>query len=233
MRASLKAVSRSSITLPPGRAIFLGGAGLRFEEIDPGPLRPWVAAFWRLRCERPSTLRVIPDGCVDLIGDDLVGSLGTALVAELTAGDEAVGVRFRPGGFTALYGVPAEELTDLRVPLVDVVRPRRLAELARDAPPPDPLVTAALAIPHVGALARETGYSTRHLRRRLLTLTGHTPKRLARIARMQAVLAAGRGESWARTAVDFGYHDESHMINDIGALAGATPARMLGARAAC
>jgi hypothetical protein len=34
---------------------------------------------------------------------------------------------------------------------------------------------------------------------------------------MQAVLAAGRGESWARTAVDFGSYDESHMINDIRA----------------
>ncbi|HEY6780108.1 MAG TPA: helix-turn-helix domain-containing protein, partial [Thermoleophilaceae bacterium] len=182
--------------------------------------------------DRPSTLRVIPDGCVDLIGDDVVGSLDGALVVELKAGHDAVGVRFRPGGFTALYGVPAEELNGLRAPLTDVVRPRSLAELARDARPPDPLVAAALASPDVGALARETGYSARHLRRRLLALTGHTPKRLARIARMQAVLAAGRGESWARTAVDFGYYDESHMINDIRALADATPARMLDARAA-
>jgi len=48
---------------------------------------------------------------------------------------------------------------------------------------------------------------------------------------MQAVLAAGRGESWARTAVEFGYYDESHMINDIRALAGATPQTMLAERA--
>jgi AraC-like DNA-binding protein len=186
-----------------------------------------VAVFWRLRCERPYELRVLPDGCMDIIGDDVVGSLTSAFVAKLDAGDEAVGVRLRPGAFTALYGVPADELSDLRLPLADVVRPRSLRELARDAPRPDPIVAAALHAPDVGALARETGYSTRHLRRRLLAATGHSPKRLSRIGRMQAVLAAGRGESWARTAVDFGFHDESHMINDIRALAKATPQTML------
>jgi hypothetical protein len=47
---------------------------------------------------------------------------------------------------------------------------------------------------------------------------------------MQAVLAAGRGESWARTAVEFGYYDEAHMINDIRALADSTPEAMLSER---
>ena len=47
---------------------------------------------------------------------------------------------------------------------------------------------------------------------------------------MQAMLSAGRGESWARTAIEFGYHDESHMINDVGALAGPTPHQLLDGR---
>jgi AraC-like DNA-binding protein len=209
-------------------AIFLGGDGVHYEERAPGrDLAPWIAAFWRLRCERPYPLRVLPDGCMDIIGDDVVGSLSSALVANLEPGDEAIGIRLRPGAFTALYGVPAGELADLRVPLADVVRPRPLLDLVRVAPLPDPLVAAALHAPDVRALARETGYSTRHLRRRLLAHTGHSPKRLARIRRMQAVLAAGRGESWARTAVEFGFHDESHMINDIRALANATPRTLL------
>ena len=46
----------------------------------------------------------------------------------------------------------------------------------------------------------------------------------------QALLAAGRGESWARRAVEFGYYDEAHMINDIRTLAGATPQAMLAER---
>jgi AraC-like DNA-binding protein len=213
------------------RALFLGGAGVHYEERAPGPeLAPWVAAFWRLRCERPFALRVLPDGCMDFIGGDVVGSLGSAIVADLEAGEDTRGVRLRPGAFTALYGVPASELADLRVPLADVVRPRSLLELAREAPLPDPLAEVAMHANDVRTLARETGYSTRNLHRRVLAATGHSPKRLSRIGRMQAVLASGRGESWARTAFEFGFHDESHMINDIRALANATPQRMLNDR---
>lgn len=213
------------------RAIFLGGSGLHYaEEAPDAGLAPWVQAFWTLRCDRATVLRILPDGCMDMIGGDVVGSLTSALVVELDAGDEARGVRLRPGAFTALYGVPADELADLRIPLADVVRPRPLSELVRDALPPDPLAAAAMVLPDVRALARETGYSARHLRRRVVAATGHGPKRLARIARMQAVLAAGRGESWARTAADFGFHDESHMISDFRALADATPSALLAAR---
>ena len=215
----------------PPRAMFLGGEGVRYAERAPGPdLAPWVATFWRLRCDRATTLRVIPDGCMDLIGTDVVGSLSTALVAGLHPGEDTFGVRFRPGGFTALFGVPASELVDQRLPLADVVRPRALRELARDASPPDPMAAAALAATDIAALAEDAGYSPRQLHRRVAAATGHSPKRLARIGRMQALLAAGRGESWARTAAGFGFHDEAHMINDIHRLANATPQAMLAER---
>jgi AraC-like DNA-binding protein len=211
--------------------MFLGGPGVRMDEALPPPeLAPWVATFWRLRCDRPTTLRVIPDGCMDLIGGDVVGSLSTALVAELQPGEDTYGVRFRPGGFTALFGVPATELVDQRVPLVDVTRPHTLIELARDAELPDPLAAAALQASNIAALAKDAGYSERQFHRRVAAATGHSPKRLARIGRMQALLAAGRGESWARTAAEFGFHDEAHMINDIQRLADATPQALLGAR---
>jgi AraC-like DNA-binding protein len=213
------------------RAIFLGGADVEYIERAPGPdLGPWVQGFWQLRCLRATSLRVLPDGCMDIINGDVVGSLSSVLVADLQPGEVAVGVRLRPGAFTALYGVPAHELTDMRVPMGDVIRPRALFDAARDADPPDFLAAAAMEVPDLRMLARETGYSERHLRRRLVATTGHSPRRLARIGRMQAVLAAGRGESWARTAVEYGYYDESHMINDIRALAGATPQTMLAER---
>ena len=213
--------------------IFLGGQDVEYTERAPGrDLAPWVQAFWHLRCVRATSLRVPPDGCMDIIGGDVVGSLSSVLIARLEPGDEAVGVRLRPGAFTALYGVPADELADVRVPLADVVRPRGLLEAVRDADRPDPLAAAAMAQPDLKRLARESGYSERHLRRRLVAATGHSPRKLARIGRMQALLAAGRGESWARTAADFGYYDESHMINDIRALADATPQMILGRDAA-
>ena len=191
-----------------------------------------MQSFWRLRCLRPTSLRVLPDGCMDIINGDVVGSLSEPLIAEMEPGEVALGVRLRPGAFTALYGVPADELTDVRAPLRDVVGPRSLLEVARDADRPDPLAAVAMATPDVATLAKESGYSARHLRRRVLAATGHSPRKLARIGRMQALLAAGRGESWARTAAQFGYYDEAHMINDIRALADATPQMLLAERTA-
>ena len=44
---------------------------------------------------------------------------------------------------------------------------------------------------------------------------------------MQRALSAGRGESWARTAVEHGWYDEAHMANDVRDLAGATPHALL------
>lgn len=221
-----------SAARPPSvPAVFLGGRGLRWAEWPPDPrLAPWVAAVWSLRCDVAQTLRVLPDGCMDIIGGDLVGTLTRPLLAELRAGDASVGVRLRPGAFSALFGIPGSELAGRRLPLAEVARPQPLSALAREAPEPDPLAALALRAPSVRWLARETGYSERHLRRRLLALTGQTPSRLRRIGRMQALLAAGRGESWARTAAEFGYHDESHMINDVRALAGATPHALLRGR---
>src|SRR4051794_19394981 len=217
---------------PPPRAIFLGGPGVHYEELPfPPALAPWVAAVWRMRVERPHVLRVLPDGCVDPIRGDVVGPAASAALVELEPGEQATGIRLRPGAFPALFGVPASEVRDVRVPLTDVVaRPRALRELARDAPVPDPLAAAALAARDVRALAREAGYSERQLRRRLDAATGHGPKRLGRIGRMQALLSAGRGESWARAAAEHGFYDEAHMANDVRALAGATPHEMLRGR---
>ena len=229
----LGSVDRVPSALPPQpRAIFLGDADVEYTERAPDRfLAPWVQAFWHLRCLRATTLRVLPDGCMDIINGDLVGSLSTLLIADLQPGEVAEGIRLRPGAFTALYGVPADELTDIRVPLRDVVHPRHLLDVARDAERPDPLAAAAMIEPDLKTLARDTGYSPRHLRRRVLSATGHSPRKLARIHRMQALLAAGRGESWSRRAVEFGYYDEAHMINDIRALAGATPQTLLAHRA--
>jgi AraC-like DNA-binding protein len=134
-----------------------------------------------------------------------------------------------PSALSSVFRPVSSRVSDS--PLADIVkRPRPLTSLASDAAEPDPIASLALHAPSIRSLARDTGYSERHLRRRLVAATGHTPKRLGRIGRMHAMLAAGRGESRARTAVEFGYHDESHMINDIRSVAGATPHEMLNGR---
>jgi AraC-like DNA-binding protein len=220
--------------LPPRpRVIFLGDDETDYTERVPEPwLAPWVQAFWHLKCVHATTLRVPPDGCMDIINGHVVGSLTSVIVAELKPGDESFGVRLRPGAFTVLYGVPANELTDTDVALDDLVRkPPSLLAAAADADRPDPIAEAAMHQPNIKTLSRDSGYSERHRRRRVRATTGHSPRKLARIARMQALLAAGRGKSWTRTAAEFGYYDESHMINDIRALTDATPQALLAERA--
>jgi AraC-like DNA-binding protein len=174
-------------------------------------------------------LRIPPDGCMDIIGGDVVGSFSRFGTARLPAGSVSRGIRFHPGGFPALFGVPADELVDLRVPIEDVVpRSCTLERLAAEAPDPDPLVRAVLKASDVREAARACGYGERQLRRRITAATGHGPKRLIRIARMQRLLLAGRGESWARSAIEHGYYDEAHMVNDVRELVGATPHALLG-----
>jgi AraC-like DNA-binding protein len=205
--------------------VFLGGDGVRYQEWRPHPLlSPWVAVHWRIETDVEFDLRIPPDGCMDVIGADVVGSFSTFGMAHLPAESVSRGIRFHPGGFPALFGVPASDLVDLRVPIGDVApRFRSLADLAADAHPPDPLVRAVWTGSDLRAVARGCGYGERQLRRRVLAATGHGPKRLMRIARMQRLLRDGRGESWARSAVEHGYYDEAHMANDVRELVGATP----------
>jgi AraC-like DNA-binding protein len=206
----------------------LAGSGVSYHETPPPKaLAPWVATIWRVDAQRPSELRVLPDACIDLIGGQVVGSFTTGTIVKLSPGDIEVGVRFRPGGFSALFGVPASDLVDRRAPLEDVVPVRSLLHHASRAPRPDGLAELALQARSVRVLAAATGYSERHLRRRLAETTGFGPKMLGRIGRMHRLLRAGRGESWARTAVEQGFFDEAHMANDIRGLAGATPHALL------
>src|SRR4051794_40006237 len=123
---------------------FLGAAGISYEEFPPPPvLAPWVAVVWRIRAQVSFELRIVPDGCMDLIRGDVVGSFSRPLTAVFAPGDVAEGIRFHPGGFPALFGVPASELVDLRVPITDVApRFRSLRRLAASAERPDPLAMA-------------------------------------------------------------------------------------------
>ena len=214
---------------PRQHVVFLGGHGVRYEERPPPPvLAPWVAVVWRIETDVRFDLRIPPDGCMDLIAGDVIGSFSRFDVVRLPAGSVSQGIRFHPGGFPALFGVPADELLDLRVPIRDVMpRFRSLQRLAVDAGAPDPVVRVVWEGSEVRDAARESGYSERQLRRRVSTATGHGPKRLMRIARMQRLLLAGRGESWARSAVEHGYYDEAHMANEVRELVGATPHALL------
>lgn len=73
----------------------------------------------------PSPVRILPDGCVDLIwheggllvaGPDLVARMAT-----VSAGSASCGVRFLPGSARAMFGVPGEALAGGSIPAAQVL----------------------------------------------------------------------------------------------------------------
>jgi AraC-like DNA-binding protein len=192
------------------------------EHASPSALAPWLACAWERRGETGAPVRVLPDGCIDIVwiegsGTQVIGANTAAFVVSTLAGTRVAGVRMRPGAGAALLGIDAGALRDGRIALADVwgddghVLEERvqtaadpvaalLAELCARAPrltPPDPLVRAAVARLHdprarVEALADELAVSTRQLRRRFETSVGYGPKRLARVLRLERALDAAR-----------------------------------------
>jgi methylphosphotriester-DNA--protein-cysteine methyltransferase len=69
----------------------------------------------------------------------------------------------------------------------------------------------------------ELGLSPRTFTRRFRDHTGLTPKRFARIQRLQRLLAAvepAHPVDWARLAAEHGYCDQAHLIDDFRELTG-------------
>jgi len=192
--------------------------------------------------------RARPDGDGDLT---VLGPLTRATFKR--AGGLAYTVRaiLAPHVARAVVGVPLDELTD-RVVAVDalwgsageILRDRLAgasAELAarelaaaiiargpKRTRATDILVSRARTLLDAGQpvarIARTLDVNERTLRRAFTDRVGLSPKRYARIARLQQVLAhARRGVNWARLAARLGYFDQAHLVNDFRDLVTITP----------
>ena len=190
------------------------------EHAPPPALAPWVQCAWQRSGDGGAPVRVVPDGCIDIVwiegaGTQVAGPNTRAFLVSLDAGTRVAGVRLHPGAAPALLGIDAAALRDARVAIdgiwgddgrrlgeqldgCDDPRGALLSALARRtpaAPRPDPLVRAAVArlrTPELGVatLARELAVSERQLRRRFDAAVGYGPKRLARVLRLGRALAA-------------------------------------------
>ncbi|MEA2143043.1 MAG: hypothetical protein QOI64_1473, partial [Solirubrobacteraceae bacterium] len=95
------------------------------EHRAPPALAPWLACTWERRDGGGDPVRVLPDGCIDIVwtqgaGTHVVGPNTTAFLVALDAGVHVVGARMRPGAAPALLGVDAAPLRDGRRSLADV-----------------------------------------------------------------------------------------------------------------
>jgi AraC-like DNA-binding protein len=174
-----------------------------------------------------------------------------------TERSNVVGIRLRPGVGFLLTGAPADQLVGHREPLAkflgacadelaeqiakanstearfDLLESFLLKHLA--AKRLDERVVLALRLIEQSAgaiqveqLARRCGVSARQLERLLRTWIGIAPKRLARIARFQAVLGhAGKQPTsqWTHVAAEQNYVDQAHLIHEFSGFTGASPTR--------
>lgn len=116
-----------------------------------------------------------------------------------------------------------------RVELLQDALQRRLAYRRGDealAAQAARLVAAAAGRRRLAAIAAELGIGERRLQQLFQAQVGMSPRRYGRLARLHRCLRRLRGETapdWAALALDCGFYDQSHLVNEFRALCGVTP----------
>jgi AraC-like DNA-binding protein len=184
-------------------------------------------------------------------GPQIVGTMTSVQRFTLAAGQIQIGVRFRPGMAPGFVGAPGRETTDRLLPL-DEVWGRKGRELgarmgaAKSAEQCIALLEANLIAEsdpnivqkmsayivdrggqvRVDDLAFDAAMSARQLRRLFLEEMGLTPKHFCRVIRFRHSLprlrVAKRGD-WTQVALECGYYDQAHFINEFREFSGYTP----------
>jgi len=213
-----------------------------YRDFPPPPhLRELVECAWVVDGP-PEPVRVLPDGCMDLIamsGRIMVAGPDTAASVNQRGREPFVGLRFRPGALPRLLGVPAAELRDGRVPLTDLglkcARDRTLIELATalasDEPANETAPWSLDALAHitqrlddgaaVAQVARDSGWSSRTLQRQCRAVYGYGPATLRRILRFRrAVRLLDEGVGTADAAATAGFSDQPHLHREVRDLTG-------------
>jgi AraC-like DNA-binding protein len=92
-------------------------------------------------------------------------------------------------------------------------------------------VLAARGMARIGELARETGYSARHLNRVVADSVGMNLKLFSRIVRINAACRALSVPNLSLTALAqrFDYHDQAHFIHDFKSICGVAPGKFRSA----
>jgi AraC-like DNA-binding protein len=91
------------------------------------------------------------------------------------------------------------------------------------------LVATGGAVP-IGQLAKEVGWSHKHLIARFTRQVGLRPKTAARLVRFDGVwrrLDQRRPLDWGQVAAEVGYADQAHLIRDFRQFTGTTPIEFL------
>jgi AraC-like DNA-binding protein len=181
---------------------------------------------------------------------EVVGPMTRYRDFTLPPGNVIVGVRFRPGMWIAHLGIPGDRITDLVLPLDSLwgARAKRLLDQLTSAattkectgifeaslPAEQDANPVRRAISwmeqrhgcvRTDEVAGHAGLSERQFRRACLEQAGLTPKLLARVLRFRHALSLVplHAGTFARLALDCGYYDQAHFINEFHDFAGRAP----------
>ena len=160
-------------------------------------------------------------------------------------------VEFRCGGAARFFSVPMTEVCNQMVSLDNLwgrdgmlLRERLLEEpdprskflvfekllLQFLKPNADPAIQYAVSALQSGVpllqVASRAGLLPRTLQRRFSSQVGMSPKRFARVGRLQRVLRAVRRSTepvWHVLAADYSYADQAHLVHEFRELADITP----------
>ena len=169
-------------------------------------------------CGASIDLKLTPLGAYELLGvpmDELAGRV-------IDLGD-LLGPAVEP----VLDALAATDDWDARLGLAESLLATRAAEPARPAPEVAwawGRLVASSGRTRIGELAREVGWSHRHLISSFRRQIGLAPKTAARVIRFRALLTAlATGRGLADLAYDHGYSDQAHLNRDFREFAGTTP----------
>lgn len=193
--------------------------------------------------------------CIDQVsrhsGAVLAGPHARSTVIDTREQRWLIAVEFQCGGAAQFFSKPMSEACNAIVSLENMwdrsgrlLRERLLEEstsggkfrvleqmlLRQQAPRVDAAIQYAVrALKRGVPLARVTeqlGLLPRTLARRFSSQVGITPKRFARLQRLQRVLRAVRispAPNWCALAMEHGYHDQSHLVHEFREMADIAP----------
>ena len=147
-------------------------------------------------------------------------------VEPLAGASGAVGERLSRAVFD---GPPETAMHRLNAELLDCARSFSVPDLAASAAVR--LIRESGGLISMQALGLMLALPPRQLERRFSAAVGMPPKVFARLARFGGVVRRLRGRGlergWATLAVEHGYHDQAHLVHEVRAFAGLTPAALL------
>jgi AraC-like DNA-binding protein len=214
-----------------------------------GVLRLQARTLFAGQLTRP--VQIVPRGYARIAGAHLRphGGYDLLRVPQSRYRDQVVDLKAIDHGLATALEKRVARLGDARA-MVDALAATLVARALRlpgarsgQAAPGDASAAATTAVSialtlkgmiSVGDLARAVHVSTRQLERLFHERVGISPKQFVRIVRFQEVLRATRSgpdtlrrraglAGWAAVALEHGFYDQAHFINDFKAFVGRTP----------